>query len=74
MRTWIAAGVVLAMWAPGIWLEGYFSDMYGSIGRAPVMGQIIALGLMVLPWYVILGNDGKYMTALERLFGIDKDE
>ena len=74
MKTWIAVAVVLAMWAPGLWLESYFTDMYGNIDRAPVMGQLIALLLFVLPWYVILGNDGKYMTAIARLFGIDKDE
>lgn len=74
MRVWIGVAILLAMWVPGIWLLGYFTDMYGDSGRAPLMGNIIVWALFLLPWYVVLGNDGKYMNALERLLGISKDD
>ena len=74
MKQWIGVAVVLALWAPAILLDRDIIKSYGSESNAPFVSILLVGALVIAPYYVIFAKDGKYLTALEKLLGINDDK
>ena len=74
MKTIIVFGIYGALWAPGIWLAGYITNVYGSEGHAPFMLFAIECGLILYPWYFAIGPGNRYIDRFLKFIHVDLDD